>query len=65
LGLTAEIQAFVTKHQKHGQLVGDATEPGVSGYQVWIVCPCGVEFRRWVTMGEPMIAVSDLTRGNP
>jgi len=56
----AEIQAFVTEHEKHGRLVGDGTEPGVSGYQVWIFCPCGVELRRRVTVGEARIDLSGL-----
>jgi hypothetical protein len=60
--LLREIQAFLTEHEAHGQLVGDATEPGLSGYQVWISCPCGVEFRRWVTAGEAMIDLSELSK---
>jgi hypothetical protein len=44
--LSDEIREFVSDHQPLGQLIGDATEPGVSGYEVWITCPCGVEFRR-------------------
>jgi hypothetical protein len=46
-------------HQSHGQLVGDANEPGPSGYLVTVACPCGVTFERWVTQLD---AAEDLLR---
>lgn len=44
-----ELRDFIAAHREHGQLTGDATEPGLAGYQVWIACPCGVTFRHQVT----------------
>jgi hypothetical protein len=44
--ISDEIDAFVVEHRDHGPLTGDATEPGLNGYTVWITCLCGVEFRR-------------------
>jgi hypothetical protein len=44
-----DLTAFVHDHQAHGQLVGDATQPGATGYLVTVACPCGVVFERWVT----------------
>jgi len=46
--MLADLAAFVQDHQAHGQLVGDATEPGWNGYMVTVACPCGVTFERWV-----------------
>ena len=41
----------------HGQLVGDATEPGPFGYVVSMKCSCGGSFLRRVT---PHAAEQDL-----
>jgi hypothetical protein len=49
MGLAADLERFVTAHRACGQLVGDATEPILSGYRVWIACPCGARFDQWVT----------------
>jgi hypothetical protein len=40
--MLADLTAFVHDHQPHGQLVGDAKEPGPSGYCVTVACPCGI-----------------------
>jgi hypothetical protein len=53
--ITEEIEAFILKHRDHGQLVGDAAEPGSAGYEVTITCPCRTVFMRWVTPGEASI----------
>lgn len=59
-----DIERFVRKHRPHGQLVGDATEPTLSGYQVTITCPCGVVFMRWVTAGEAAVDLAAPARRN-
>jgi hypothetical protein len=55
---------FVRLHRAHGQLVGDATEPTLTGYRVTITCPCGVTFVRHVTAGEAAVDLAALTRRN-
>ncbi len=57
--LAADLATFVQDHPAHGQFVGDASEPGPSGYRVTIACPCGVTFERWVT---GLDAAADLLR---
>ena len=57
--ISADLKAFVTNHQPHGQLTGDADEPTPTGYRLWISCPCGVTFERWVF---PSDVVEDLAR---
>lgn len=41
VSISDDLKAFIAEHREHGQLTGDATEPGLAGYQVWIACPCG------------------------
>jgi hypothetical protein len=53
------LERFVGVHRECGQLVGNATEPEVAGYLVWIRCPCGARFERWVT---PSAAALDVLR---
>jgi hypothetical protein len=57
MSLTADVKAFITDHQPHGQPTGDADEPTSHGYRLWITCPCGVTFERWIT---PEDAAEDL-----
>ena len=47
--MLSDLTAFVQDHWLHGQLVGDASEPGWNGYMITVACPCGVTFKRWVT----------------
>ncbi len=47
--MLVDLTAFVQDHHPHGQLAGDASEPGPHGYLVTVACPCGVTFERWVT----------------
>ncbi len=49
MSVSDDLKTFIAAHHEH--LTGDATEPGLAGYQVWIACPCGVTFRRQVTEG--------------
>ncbi len=62
MSLSDDIKAFIANHRDHGQLTGDATEPGLAGYQVWIACPCGVTFRRQVTEGDALADLAELAR---
>ena len=59
VALLSDLTVFVQDHQAHGQLVGDASEPGAHGYRVTVACPCGVTFERWVT---ELDAAADLLR---
>ena len=34
--MLSDLTTFVQDHQPHGQLVGDATEPGATGYLVTV-----------------------------
>ncbi len=64
MSVSDELKAFIAEHREHGQLTGDATEPGLAGYQVWIACPCSVTFRRQVTAGDALIDLAELARLN-
>jgi hypothetical protein len=55
----AVLHEFVSNHRSHGPLTADATEPAWNGYQLTVVCLCGVVFGRWVTPEE---ADADLLR---
>ena len=55
--LSRDLEDFVTEHQAHGELTGDAGEVTENGYMLWVACPCGVTFERWVT---PLEAAEDL-----
>ena len=37
--ITEDVDNFIRLHRAHGQLVGDATEPTLTGYRVTIECP--------------------------
>jgi hypothetical protein len=64
VSVSDEVRAFIAEHREHGQLTGDATEPGLAGHQVWIACPCGVTFRRQVTEGDALIDLAELASLN-
>jgi hypothetical protein len=64
VNISGDLKAFIAEHREHGQPTGDATEPGLAGYQVWIACPCGVTFRRQVTEGDALIDLAELARLN-
>lgn len=55
--MVSEFRAFIDAHARCGPLTGDADLPTDHGYRVWIACPCGARFGRWVT---PKAAASDL-----
>jgi hypothetical protein len=64
VSITEDIEDFLRLHRAHGQLVGDATEPTLTGYRVTITCPCGVTFIRHVTAGEAVVDLAALARRN-
>jgi hypothetical protein len=37
--VSADLKAFVSDHQPHGQLTGDADEPTSTGHRLWITVP--------------------------
>lgn len=60
-GLTDDLEQYVTLHRACGRLTGNAMPPTPDGYLIWIACPCGARFERWVT---PEAAVEDLLRSS-
>jgi hypothetical protein len=44
-----ELRGFVLHHRRCGVLRGDADAPTATGYRLWITCPCGARFERWIT----------------
>lgn len=64
MSITDDIRDFIGLHREHGQLVGDATEPTLTGYRVTITCPCGVTLIRHVRAGEAMVDLAVLARRN-
>jgi hypothetical protein len=64
MSLSGDLTAFIIEHREHGRLVGDTTEPGLAGYQVWITCPCGVTFRRQVTAPGALVDLAELAWRN-
>ena len=49
MSLLAELTQFVAQHRACGALTGDAEDPGPYGYRLWVSCPCGAAWARWVT----------------
>jgi hypothetical protein len=39
--LSADVKAFITDHESHGELTGDASDVTPRGYRLWLTCPCG------------------------
>jgi hypothetical protein len=62
MSIADDVDEFIRLHRPHGELVGDATAPTLTGYRVTIVCPCGVTFVRHVSAGEPTIDLAKLAR---
>jgi hypothetical protein len=60
VSITEDIEDFVSLHRSHGDLVGDATAPTLTGYRMTITCPCGLTFVRHVTASEAAGAFNEL-----
>jgi hypothetical protein len=59
MAIYAALRGFVQAHRGHGVLRGDAEPPTAAGYRLWVACPCGARFERWVIESD---AEADLLR---
>jgi hypothetical protein len=49
----SELRAFILAHREcAGLRHTELRQPAVDGYRLAVICGCGVEFRRWVTLDE-------------
>ena len=62
MGVYAEVRDFVLAHRScAGSRHAHAAPPTVDGYRLIVVCGCGAEFKRWVTLDD---ADEDLLRSS-
>jgi hypothetical protein len=60
MGVYAEVRDFVLAHRPcAGPRHANAEPPTVKGYRLSVVCGCGAELKRWVTLDD---ADEDLLR---
>jgi hypothetical protein len=53
MGVYAELRGFVLAHRPcAGSRHANAGPPTVDGYRLLVVCGCGAEFKRWVTLDD-------------
>ena len=53
MGVYAEVRDFVLTHRScAGPRHASGGPPTVSGYRLVVVCGCGAEFKRWVTLDD-------------
>jgi len=52
MGVYAELRGFVLTHRACGVLRGNREQETPGGYWLWIACPCGARFERWITSGD-------------
>ena len=53
MGVYAEVRDFVLAHRTCvGLRQAKAGVPTVAGYRLLVVCGCGAEYKRWVTLDE-------------
>jgi hypothetical protein len=53
VGVYAEVRDFVLAHRAcTGSRQANAEVPTVAGYRLRVVCGCGTEFKRWVTLDD-------------
>jgi len=64
MSITDGMEDFLRLHRSHGQLVGEATGPPLTGDRVTIACACGVAFVRHVTAGAAVVDLAELVRRN-
>lgn len=51
MGVYAEVRDFVLAHRAcAGPRQANAGAPTVAGYRLFVVCGCGAESKRWVTL---------------
>ena len=52
-GVYSKLCAFILAHREcAGLRHTEVQQPAVDGYRLEVICGCGVEFRRWVTLDE-------------
>jgi hypothetical protein len=59
VGVFAEVEAFVARHNACGELTGGPEPLTPCGYRLRLACRCGVTLERWITAE---IAEDDLLR---
>jgi len=59
MGVAAELRGFVLAHRSCGVLRGNRGQDTPAGYRLWVTCPCGARFERWLASGD---AAADLLR---
>lgn len=52
MGVTAELRGFVLTHRACGVLRGNRDRETAAGYRLWIECPCGARFERWLASDD-------------
>jgi hypothetical protein len=53
MGVYAEVREFVQAHRPcAGPRQANTGPPTVSGYRLVVICGCGTEFKRWVTLDD-------------
>jgi hypothetical protein len=62
----ADLEAFITDHRGHGELMPVVGEPTPNGYLIEVACSYGIVFRRWVTPEDAAVdlALKHLRAGN-
>ena len=52
-GVYADLRGFVLAHRPcRNPRLATAGPPTVNGYRLSVVCGCGAEFNRWVTLND-------------
>jgi len=62
--LLTELEDFVERHRAHGVLHANAGTRAVNGYRLFVRCPCGLRFERWVVAEDAAVDVTLLARWN-
>ncbi len=52
MGVYAELRGFVLAHRSCGVLRGNRDGVTSAGYRLWIECPCGARFERWLAADD-------------
>jgi len=52
MGIYAELRGFVVAHRSCGVLRGNCDQETADGYRLWVACPCGARFERWMASGD-------------
>ena len=52
MGVSAELRGFVLVHRACGVLRGNRDQESPAGYRLWVTCPCGARFERWLAAGD-------------